>query len=44
MLYIAESIKGYDLGTIISDDAIELIYLEDGSTWRATIDKLYRIK
>ena len=42
-LYIAES-KGYGLGTIISEDEIELIYLEDGETVVAAIDKLHRIK
>jgi hypothetical protein len=41
-LYIAEK-RGYSLGTIISDDEIELIYLE---RWEvlAAIDKFYRIK
>jgi len=42
-LYIAES-KGYGFGTIISDDEIELIYLENGETVVAAIDKLHRIK
>ena len=42
-LYIAES-KGYGFGTIISDDEIELIYLENGETVLAAIDKLHRLK
>jgi hypothetical protein len=42
-LYIAES-KGYGFGTIISDDEIELIYIENGGTVIAAIDKLHRIK
>ncbi len=42
-LYIAESIKGYDLGTIISDNEIELIYLQDGAQGWASIEKLHRI-
>ena len=42
-LYIAEFDQGYDMGTIISDDEIELIYLADGETGRAFIDRLHRI-
>jgi len=42
-LYIAEFKEGYDLGTIISNDDIELIYLEDGKTGGAEIDRLHRI-
>ena len=37
-LYIAEFDQGYDIGTIISKDEIELIYLADGETGRAFID------
>ncbi len=44
MLYIAELNEGYDFGTIISDDEIELIYLADGEKGRNVIDKLRRIK
>jgi len=29
-LYIAEFVSGYDFGTVISEDEIELIYLQDG--------------
>ncbi len=43
-LYIAEFDKGYALGTIISDDEMELIYLADGENASVAIDKLYRIK
>ena len=31
-LYIAEFKEGYDLGTIISDNEIEMIYLQ-GAKW-----------
>ena len=40
---IAEFKEVYDLGTIISNDDIELIYLEDGKTGGAEIDRLHRI-
>jgi len=43
-LYIAEFNEGYDLGTIISDDEIELIYLQDGKMAETTIGRLHRIK
>jgi len=43
-LYIAESNEGYDLGTIISDNDIELIYLQDGKMGDLEIEKLHRIK
>lgn len=42
--YIAESNEGYDFGTIISDDEIELIYLADGGQGRTVINKLHRVK
>jgi hypothetical protein len=42
--YIAEFKEGYDLGTIISNDEIENIYLEDGKMGGAEIDRLHRIK
>jgi hypothetical protein len=41
-LYLAEFDKGYALGTIISKDEIELIYLTDGENASVAIDKLYR--
>jgi hypothetical protein len=43
-LYIAEFEKGYSLGTLISSDEMELIYLEDGENGSVAIDKLHRIK
>ncbi|MHB8120465.1 MAG: hypothetical protein ACYDHX_17400 [Methanothrix sp.] len=43
-LYIAEFNEGYDLGTIISDDEMELIYLQDGKMAETTIGRLHRIK
>ncbi len=43
-LYLAEYREGYDLGTIISNDDIELIYLEDGEMGGAEIDRLHRIE
>jgi hypothetical protein len=42
--YVAESNDGYDFGTVISDDEIELIYLADGENGRTVINTLYRIK
>ena len=42
-LYIAEFDQRYDMGTIISMDEIELIYLADGESGRAFIDRLHRI-
>jgi hypothetical protein len=41
-LYIAEYDRGYDVGTMISPDEMELIYLEDGANLTAVIDHLYR--
>ena len=43
-LYIAEFRDGYDMGTIISEDVIELIYLHDGKMGIVEIDRLHRIK
>lgn len=42
--YVAELNEGYDFGTIISDDEIELIYLADEDGGRTVINKLYRMK
>ena len=42
-LYIAET-KGYTQGTIISNDKIELIHLEDGERGSVAIDELHRTK
>ena len=43
-LYFAEFNEGYDIGTIISNDEIELIYLQDGKMAQTTIGRLHRIK
>jgi hypothetical protein len=43
-LDIAEYDKGYDMGTIISNNEIELIYVEDGKSGWASIERLHRIK
>jgi hypothetical protein len=43
-LYFSEFNEGYDLGTIISNDEIELIYLQDGKMAMTTIGRLHRIK
>ncbi len=41
-LYIAEYDQGYDMGTIISKDEIELSYLEDGEVAKMAIDRFRR--
>jgi hypothetical protein len=43
-IYIAEFEEGYSLGTLISDDLMELIYLLDGKNASVAIDRLYRVK
>jgi hypothetical protein len=43
-LYISQFDKGYSLGTIISNDEMELIYLSDGKGGSVAIDRLHRIK
>jgi hypothetical protein len=43
-LYIAEFDQGYDMGTIISDDEIELIYLADGENGQTFIDSFTAFK
>jgi hypothetical protein len=43
-LYMAESDKGYDIGTVISNDTIELDYLEDGANGGTSIDTFHRTK
>jgi hypothetical protein len=42
-LYIAEFGEGYDLGTIISEDEMDLVYLRDGETAEVSVERLYRI-
>lgn len=41
--YIAEFGAGYDVGTIISEDEIELLYLQDGEGGGVYIDSLRRV-
>lgn len=43
-LYLAEFNEGYDFGTIISNDEIELIYLQDGKPADTGIARLHRIE
>lgn len=43
-LYMAEYDMGYDIGTVLSNDKIELLYLEDGKTGGAFIDEFHRAK
>ena len=43
-LYISQFDKGSSLGTIISNDEMELIYLSDGKGGSVAIDRLYRIE
>jgi hypothetical protein len=42
-LYIAEIKEGYNLGTIISDNEIEQIYLQDGEMGGTYINNLQRV-
>ncbi len=42
-LYLAEFNEGYDLGTIVSDNEIELIYLSDVKNGSVAIDELHRV-
>jgi hypothetical protein len=41
--YIAELGSGYDVGTIISEDEVELLYLQDGEGGGVFIDTLRRV-
>lgn len=43
-LYMAEFSEGYDFGSIISDDEIELTYLQDGKSTEAFIERYHRVK
>lgn len=43
-IYIAEFEEGYALGTLISGDLMELIYLLDGENASVAVDRLYRVK
>ena len=42
-LYMAEYDRGYDIGTVLTDDIIELAYLEDGENGGAFIDEFHRV-
>jgi hypothetical protein len=42
--YMTEYDGGYDIGTVLTSDTIELLYLEDGEKGGAFIDKFHRIK
>jgi hypothetical protein len=41
--YVAEFGSGYDVGTILSEDEIELLYLQDGEGGWVFIDTLRRV-
>ena len=41
--YIAEFIAGYDVGTVISEDEIELLYIRDGEMGGVSLDILRRV-
>jgi hypothetical protein len=43
-LYLVEFDSGYDLGTIISEDEIEMVYLEDGELAEISLERFYRAK
>jgi len=43
-LYMAEFNEGYDFGTIISDNEIELIYLQDGKSAQTFIERYHRTR
>jgi hypothetical protein len=40
--YVAEFNEGFDLGTVVSEDEIELLYLQDGAKAQVEIDRLHR--
>jgi hypothetical protein len=43
-LYLVEFNSGSDLGTIISEDAIEMVYIEDGEPTQISLERFYRVK
>ena len=43
-LYLVEFDSGYDLGTIISEDEIEMVYLEDGEPAEISLGRFFRAK
>jgi hypothetical protein len=42
-LYIAEFISGYDVGTVLSEDEIDLMYLLEGKAGAVFIETLRRV-
>jgi hypothetical protein len=42
-IYLAEFDTGYDVGTIISDGEIELIYIQDGNPAEIFVQTLRRV-
>ena len=42
--YMTEYDGGYDIGTVLSSDLIELLYLEEGEKGGAFIDEFHRVK
>jgi hypothetical protein len=42
-LYLAEFDTGYDIGTLVSDDEIVLVYIEDGQLAKACFDTYHRV-
>ena len=42
--YMAEYDGGYDIGTVLSSDTVELLYLEDGEKGGAFIDRFHRVQ
>ena len=43
-LYVAEYDMGYDIGTVLSNDIIELDYLTDGANGETSIGTFHRAK
>jgi len=41
--YIAEYVSGHDLGAVISDDEIEVIYIQDGEPAEIFVNRLYLV-
>jgi len=42
-LYVTEFVSGYDVGTVISEDEIELIYIQDGEAGEIFVQTLRRV-
>ena len=41
--YVTEFISGYDMGTVISEDEIELVYFQDGEAGEIFVQTLRRV-